>query len=79
MPAAGFCPPQAERGILLCGGVHLPRRHPPRGPHRIGTVVEIWYNPANPEVVERRSLEAELLGALFIAMGFGVIFWLGLR
>ena len=48
-------------------------------PNSIGTVVEIWYNPANPEVVERRSLEAELLGALFIAMGFGVIFWLGLR
>lgn len=45
----------------------------------VGTVVEIWYNPATPEVVERRSAEAEILGALFIAMGFAVIFWLGLR
>lgn len=45
---------------------------------RVGTVIEIWYNPASPTVVERRSLEAELLGALFIALGFAVIFWLGL-
>ena len=45
---------------------------------RVGTVIEVWYNPASPTVVERRSLEAELLGALFIALGFAVIFWLGL-
>ena len=45
---------------------------------RVGTVIEVWYNPASPTVVERRSLEAELLGALFIALGFAVVFWLGL-
>ena len=45
---------------------------------RVGTVIEVWYNPATPTVVERRSLEAELLGVVGIALGFAAIFWLGL-
>ena len=48
-------------------------------PNRVGSVIEIWYNPATPTVVERRSAEAEILGVLFVAMGFGVIFCLGLH
>ena len=78
-----------QRRLLLCGRVHRP---PTASCHtaatndsfwfdqtrRVGTVIEVWYNPATPTVVERRSLEAELLGALFIALGFAVVFWLGL-
>ena len=46
---------------------------------RVGNVIEIWYNHRTPTVVERRSAEAEILGVLCVALGFGVIFWLGLR
>lgn len=46
---------------------------------QVGNVIEIWYNPATPTVVERRSMEAELLGILFIALGFAAVFCLGLR
>ena len=89
LPAQGPQKPAAERRLLLCGRVHdTPDgiRHTAATndsfwfdqTRRVGTVIEVWYNPASPTVVERRSLEAELLGALFIALGFAVIFWLGL-
>lgn len=41
--------------------------------HKTDSMVMVWFNPAHPETVERQSPEAELLGALFVALGLAVM------
>lgn len=43
----------------------------------VNRVIEIWYNPAHPEIVERKSLESEILSAVLVALGLAAIFGLG--
>lgn len=43
----------------------------------VNRVIEIWYNPARPEIVERKSIEAEILSAVLVALGLAAIFGLG--
>ena len=44
----------------------------------IDSLIQIWYNPATPHLVERKSPEAEILSALFVLLGLGCILWLGI-
>ncbi|MEE0799689.1 MAG: DUF3592 domain-containing protein [Gemmiger sp.] len=44
----------------------------------IGQLIAVWYNPASPHLVERKSPEAELLSLFFVALGVAVILWLGI-
>lgn len=44
----------------------------------VNKVIEIWYNPARPEIVERKSIEAEILSAALVVLGLAAIFSLGL-
>lgn len=41
--------------------------------NREGSLVEIWYNPDHPDLVERKSPEAEILCGVFVALGLALI------
>lgn len=46
---------------------------------KTGHIIEIWYNPATPEVVERKSWGTEAIGIFFVLLGVFVVLWLGLE
>lgn len=45
---------------------------------KVGGTMEIWYNPATPDVVERKNYGTEALSAFFVALGVIIVVWLGL-
>ncbi len=43
---------------------------------QVGQVIEIWYNPARPHLVERRSLGTELMAVFSVLLGIAAIVFL---
>lgn len=41
--------------------------------HKAGSMILVWFNPEKPQLVERKSPEAELLCALFAALGLAAM------